>query len=75
MNPLSQAFYPNQVTAAPVMPHRFVDHPRVLPTPLDEFVCPAYFIKPFFPKARITDNQYAKKKEARAYQDDKLENR
>ena len=75
MNPLSQAFYPNQVTAAPVMPHQFVDHPRVLPTPLDEFVCPEYFIKPIFPRASIQNNQYTKKKEARAYKDDKLENR
>ena len=67
MNPLSQAFYPNRSTVVHVTLEQLDNHPRVLPTPVEEFECPDYFIKPIFPKARVIENQYGKRRGARAY--------
>ena len=71
MNPMSMAFYPNQVAALPIMPNPMADHPRILPTPVDEFECPHYFIKPIFALARQRANQYGVRQGTRPYQEKK----
>jgi hypothetical protein len=50
------------------------DHPRVLPTPVDEFECPHYFIKPIFAPARQRPNQYGMRQGTRPYQEKKAQN-